>query len=231
MKKLITLIFISLLAISCKKTETPVVPVAPVTPAVTEDRIFSNVLIIGNSITRASPTPEIGWNNNWGMAATKAEFDYVHLLTAKFKALNPAVKLNTVTSGEFEVGYPTFDFVPFYAEVKATKPDLLILRFGENIVQDNPELTLFDDKYTALVNYFKEGNPKLKILAVGSFWSNPVVDACMKKRSKFVTLTPLLNDINNQAFNDFTNHSVQIHPSDKGMKVISDIIWEGLKGL
>lgn len=231
MKKLIALIFISFIALSCKKAEIPVVPVVPVTAVVTEDRIFSNVLIIGNSITRASPTPSIGWNNNWGMAATKAEFDYVHLLTAKLTALNAQVKVNTVTSGEFEVGYTTFDFAPFYAEAKATKPDLLILRFGENIVQDSPDLSQFDDKYTALVNYFKEGNPNLKILAAGSFWSNPVVDACMKKRSKFVTLTPLLNDINNQAFNDFANHSVAIHPSDKGMKVISDIIWEGLKGL
>ena len=37
------------------------------------------VLFIGNSITRHEPKPEIGWDNDWGMAASCRENDYVHV--------------------------------------------------------------------------------------------------------------------------------------------------------
>ena len=47
-----------------------------------------NVLFIGNSITRHEPKPEIGWDHDWGMAASCKENDYVHvavkLLEGKF---------------------------------------------------------------------------------------------------------------------------------------------------
>ena len=33
------------------------------------------LLIVGNSITRHGPKPEIGWVNDWGMAASAAEKD------------------------------------------------------------------------------------------------------------------------------------------------------------
>jgi lysophospholipase L1-like esterase len=189
------------------------------------------VVILGNSITRSTPDLSIGWNNDWGMAATKPEYDYVHLLTAKLKSVNPDVTVNTVPTGPFEVAYTTYDYTKDYAAMKALHPDLLIMRFGENIVQDSPDLVNFDAKYGALIAYFRDGNPDVKILAVGSFWGNPVVDKSMKKYSKFVTLTPLLNDISNQAFGQFPNYNVAVHPSDKGMQAIFDIIYEGLKNL
>ena len=41
------------------------------------------VLFVGNSITLHGPRPQIGWTNNWGMAATARDKDYVHLLQKK----------------------------------------------------------------------------------------------------------------------------------------------------
>ena len=38
------------------------------------------VLFVGNSITLHGPRPQIGWTNNWGMAASARDKDYVHLL-------------------------------------------------------------------------------------------------------------------------------------------------------
>ena len=38
------------------------------------------VLFVGNSITLHGPRPQIGWTNNWGMAASSRDRDYVLLL-------------------------------------------------------------------------------------------------------------------------------------------------------
>ena len=47
------------------------------------------VLFVGNSITLHGPRPQIGWTNNWGMAASARDKDYVHLLQKKIAAVRP----------------------------------------------------------------------------------------------------------------------------------------------
>jgi hypothetical protein len=47
------------------------------------------VLFAGNSITLHGPRPQIGWTNNWGMAASARDKDYVHLLQKKIAAVRP----------------------------------------------------------------------------------------------------------------------------------------------
>src|SRR3989442_6785350 len=52
------------------------------------------ILFLGNSITRHGPLASIGWTNNWGMAASALEKDYVHVLANSFAELTgkkPAV--------------------------------------------------------------------------------------------------------------------------------------------
>jgi len=46
-----------------------------------EETALNKVLIIGNSITYHPPDFSIGWDANWGMAASRPELDYVSLLT------------------------------------------------------------------------------------------------------------------------------------------------------
>lgn len=41
---------------------------------------IKKVMIIGNSIMRHGAAPQLGWNSDWGMAATSRDKDYAHLL-------------------------------------------------------------------------------------------------------------------------------------------------------
>ncbi|HEY0176958.1 MAG TPA: hypothetical protein VGC08_11305 [Pedobacter sp.] len=244
MKNVLYLLLVILISASCRKgTVKPeqsitykIPDIADPVPGRTVDTIpiirkYHNVVILGNSITFSMPDPSIDWYNDWGMAASKPEFDYVHLLTAKLKVISPDVKISLQQTYVFEKTYTTYDYVTNFAGVKALHPDLLIMRFGENVEQDSVGAANFDAIYGSLIAYFKDGNPDVKILAVGSFWGNAVVDGPMKKYSKFVTLSPLLSDPGNQAFGQYANYGVSIHPSDKGMKQICSIIWGGLNGL
>lgn len=216
-----SLALIVTLFISCKKADI----------ASNARPVFSKVLILGNSITYAPTDPNLGWNCACGMAASKPDSDYVHLLTRNFKAIN---EKNTVTAkniAAFERGYLTYDFDAELKALRDAKPDLVIIRIGENVQQDNFDAAAFEKRYTDLIAYLKTDNDKLTILAVGSFWGNDAVDGIMKKHSDFITLKPLGLDMSNYAWGLFPDHGVQSHPGDKGMRNIGNTIWVKIQSM
>ena len=220
MKKLLVLFCILLTAVACKKN-------TPSKEAVLEHP-FNNVVILGNSITYAPANPSIGWNANWGMAALAPEKDYVHLLTAKFKQQNTNAIINAKNIAEFEVNYATYDFDAQLKTYRDSKPDLLILRIGEN-VQSTFDSVLFTKRYQALIAYMKTDNPQLKVLAVGSFWSEPnkdYINNIMSRYTPYISLSSLSANGSNFAFDmQGVSDGVKQHPGDKGMQAIANMIW------
>ncbi len=222
MKNIFALILLTIIASSCKKNT--------VEPIVVDPNI-SNVLILGNSITYSPADPAKDWKGNWGMAASAPEFDFVHLLTAKFKSQNPACQVTAENISVFEREYATYDFTADFKPFHDLYPDLIIIRIGENVQQAGIDAALFDKKYAALISYFKAGNPNVKILAAGSFWGNDIADNVMSRYSRFVSLKPLIYDNQYEAIGLYADASVALHPSDKGMQAIADMIWRGLSHL
>ena len=188
-----------------------------------------NVLVLGNSITYTAANPSAGWFGSWGMAASAADSDYVHLLTAHFKAQNKANTLVAVNEIEFEYNFDTYDFDTNLKSYRDAKPDIIILRIGEDVTRV-ADSVLFEKRYVDLLNYLKVNNPKVKILAAGSVWKDrDLPNRVMAKYSDYISLVSLANDNSNFAYGLFDNVGIQAHPSNKVMKSISDQLWTALQ--
>ena len=189
--------------------------------------IVHKVLILGNSITYAPANPTEGWNCSCGMAASSVDKDYVHLLEARLKALNKSTTVDVVNIGEFEGNFDTYDFNKLQ-NYRDAKPDIIIIRIGEAVLTTDG--ALFESKYKELLNYLKVNNPGVKILAVGSILiGRDLADNVMSKYSDYISLLNLRFDPAHFSYGLFTNPGIASHPSDKGMKAISDKIWDELK--
>jgi len=197
-------------------------PAPPIPPAY-------HILVLGNSITYSPANPSIGWNGNWGMAASTADNDFVHLLAKRLKTVNADNEVSSKNIAEFENNFDTYNFDANLKILRDAKPALIVLRIGENVTR-NSEAALFEQKYQELLNYFKANNPSVKILAVGSVWPDRDMPTnVMKKYSDFVPLVFMQADQSNYAFGQFANPAVESHPSDKGMAVISNTIFTAVQ--
>jgi hypothetical protein len=186
------------------------------------------VLILGNSITYSPANPAEGWNCNCGMAASVADSDYVHLITARIKGLNKSSTVEAVNIAEFERNFDTYNFNNLQT-YRDAKPDIIILRIGENVTRVADSVA-FKAKYIELLNYLKVNNTNVKILAAGSVWPNrDLANSVMSKYSAYISLISLQNDMSTFALGLYTNPGIADHPSNKGMRSISDQIWTELQ--
>jgi len=195
------------------------------------------VLFLGNSITRHGPAPKIGWNDDWGMAASALEKDYVHLVAAGLTGLTgkkPEIKFSNIA--DFERGLATYDLdAKLKAEVEF-KPTLVIVAIGENVaaLQTDDQKAQFKSSLGNLLRKFKSSGATL--LVRSCFWGDPAKDgilreACTSAGGIFVDIGALGKDESNyaRAERKFEHAGVAAHPGDKGMKAIADAILAALR--
>ena len=90
MKKISIAFIVFILYASCQvKEDTKVVPIQ-----------FKNILILGNSITKHAPRPQVGWYGNWGMAASVQSKDFSHIIGTALKAQVTPVNISDFESFE-----------------------------------------------------------------------------------------------------------------------------------
>ena len=195
------------------------------------------VLFLGNSITRHGPKADIGWEGNWGMAATTAEKDYVHIVTkALTEKSGQAPQVQVQGGAEFERAYAAFDAAAKLKDAIDFKPDLIILAIGENVpgLKNEEEKKQFQGSVTKLLRALK-GNGKPTIIVRSSFWANEAKDdamrqACAEVGGIYVDIGALGKDEANYARSerDIKHAGVGRHPGDKGMQAIADAIVKAL---
>jgi len=194
------------------------------------------ILIVGNSITRHGYLESIGWLHDYGMAASKEENDYVHVLLKEWNKRNTNYLLCVKQAASFEVMINEHNIdLSKFKEIKDFKADLIIFRLAENISL-NIEKEYLKNSVFSFIEFIND--KKSPIIFTTSFWKNDIVDDVIKELSelnnnRLVDITDLGENPKMKAYGMFEHSGVQAHPGDLGMKNIAlrinNIVKEYLK--
>lgn len=189
------------------------------------------VLFLGNSITLHEKKPEIGWNVNWGMAASSEENDYVHVVVKGLEARYGAISYCIVNVAEWEKHYFTDGILEKFDGARDFKADTIILRLGENVRRDSFETYPLEGYLREFIDYFITENTK--VVVTDLFWEHTYICDVLKKLAEergfeFAKISDLGYADENKAIGLFEHAGVAGHPGDLGMKRIAERILEKL---
>lgn len=198
-----------------------------------------HVICLGNSITRHGRKDSIGWKSDWGMAASRKENDYCHVLEKKLREYNRRTTVVPMNIADWERNL-TMDIDSLLKD-DIRGCDVAIIRLGEN-VQDRKE---FRSAIIRLTEYCKKKCGTVYL--TGCFWQDDdkessIINAAQQCNVRYVPLfwLPVLyrNDIypkEGDTLRDVKNRIYRIqgnfivaHPNDEGMRRIADTIFDNL---
>ncbi|MBQ8405597.1 MAG: SGNH/GDSL hydrolase family protein [Clostridia bacterium] len=193
------------------------------------------VLFIGNSITRHEPKPEIGWEHDWGMAASAKEKDYVHVavnfLDEKFGKIDYCV----ANCGKWELCYYDDEILHRWERTREFQADIVVIRIGENIynAKDKFEEYPLAPYYANMIKFFAV-KPNAQVIVTDLFWANERIDGTIRKVAKengytLVQLNDLGDKKENMAIGKFWHNGVAMHPNDEGMQKIAERIVNAIQ--
>lgn len=189
------------------------------------------ILFLGNSITLHETKPEIGWNHNWGMAASAEENDYVHIVLSELQKRYGEISYGIINVGDWETNYFDDGVIEKFNSAKDFNADIVVIRFGENVNQSNFEKYPLIGFLRKFVNLFTK-NAK-QVIVTDNFWDheyicNTLKTFALEKNYDFVTISDLGYVDENKALGLFEHPGVAIHPGDLGMQRIAERIIEKL---
>ena len=196
------------------------------------------ILFMGNSITLHGSAPAIGWTNNFGMAASSEDKDYVHLVASAIAQKNgskPELMVRNIA--DFERNYATYDVDKEMKEMFAFDADLVVLAIGENapgLGSDEAKAQFKAGVLKILKGVLAKRRPLIVVRSC--FWADAAKDqmlreACLEANGLYVDAGPLGADASNAARSErsFKHEGVAGHPGDKGMKAIADAIVQAVR--
>lgn len=182
------------------------------------------ILFVGNSITRHGPKADIGWPNDWGMAASAPEKDYVHQTVALLEKEWGTVDYAFVNFSKWEVNYWDDTVLRDCEGYLEFEPDVVVLRIGENIwsraVRSKlDEIDLYPHFALMAKTFAQRG---ARVILTDLFWPHEPIDGVIRRVADangypLVHLGDLGEQDENKAIGLFEHTGVAAHPGDLGM--------------
>ena len=196
------------------------------------------VLIYGNSIALHGRAPKIGWNADWGMAASAREKDFAHLVVSALEAKRGEradFRIRNLALLERNFRTNLTHFADLASDV-AYAPDYVVIAIGENVPsigeKDVSDYTRF---LVALAKPLAKSAKRPRVVMRSPFWRNAAKADCTAKAASEVGATyvdagPLGEQESNMALGLFEHKGVARHPGDLGMRRLADLILSGFDG-
>jgi hypothetical protein len=193
-------------------------------------RTFRRVMFCGNSLTRHAPNADIGWTNNWGMAASAPERDYVHLLVRALEARSSVRPEFTIQTIPLEQGYDNAEKLSSaIGKAVEWQPDLVVLAYGENAhsVTNDVNEALCRAAYLKTTQALCDAGVEVVLRA--PFWPSGrfrrlLSGVAAETGAIYVDIGDLGNRDEMTAKGLFKHGGVAMHPGDAGMIAIADRI-------
>lgn len=191
------------------------------------------IMLMGNSITLHGILHEIGWHNEWGMAASAKEKDYAHILMKEVRKLDPDSALCICQVAEWERNYKNGSSVySLFENARKFGADIIVMRFVENCPQNDFDCAVFKKELAGLFDYI-DPEKKAKIILTTGFWKHPgdkAIEEFGRENSlPVIYLGDLGEDDKMKAIGLFEHDGVANHPGDLGMEKIAERIFNLLK--
>ena len=193
------------------------------------------VLVYGNSIAIHAPKPDIGWTNNWGMAASAPEKDFAHLVVAGLEAkLGKKADFRIRNIAALERNFTTN--IATVAEIASDArwtPDYVVIAVGENVpVIDASNAADYTKFLADMARPFAAGGAKIVLRS--PFWMNAAKAECTASAAAevgavYVDAGPLGFGNENKATGLFSHKGVANHPGDLGMKRLAELVLAGFE--
>lgn len=198
------------------------------------------VVCLGNSITHHAYLPDVEWYSSWGMAASKPENDYCHVLERELQAYNKRTRVHPQNIYPFERN-PYCDIDSLIGKTCA-EADIIVLRICENV----SDTDAFEQNISRLIEYCTNITPH--VIVSGAFWPHEkkeriLVSAAERHALEFVPLSwityqsdvypkkgDILYDIDGKQY-PITKEFIITHPNDKGMRAIATALLRAIKQL
>jgi len=184
---------------------------------------YKEMLVVGDAISCCAPLPELGWNHDWGMAATTRDSDYVHQLYTELRKSSPALKLS-VDSIMYQ------DTMTGWVHLIPCSADLIVIQLSENY-KGGISLEEYGDAYGQMIEELCESGQKT-VVCLGP-WKNtqlePVIaQAAANHGAIFLSLQGIRSDPANRAAADGRYPKLGDMPGDLGMKRIAEAVCDAL---
>jgi len=168
------------------------------------------MLVLGNSICRHPERIDIDWTGEYGMWASSAEKDYVHLLAGKL-----GCTVTARNSWDIEQTYETYDFSAL------PDGDMIIIQLGDNMANHHAGYAAHLEKLVARY----EGSTVVLVSTILDNNKLAPVDAETQKAARDCGVPYI--DLRDIMTND-ANVGVMYHPNDSGMALIADGIYSAI---
>lgn len=198
-----------------------------------------HILCLGNSITIHPYKPSIEWYSEHGMAASRPEFDYVHVLENKIKSHNVDNTVSGINIADWEIDFST-DLNTLIGE-RYNSEDIIVIRIGENV----RDTIGFASALELLVEYCKKLTSN--VILTGNVWQNAakeqaIIEVATKKKLTYVPLSWImalypktypnvgdrLYDMEGKPYL-IKKEFIITHPNDIGMGMIAETIYNALR--